>query len=140
VIKDDWAMAMVRGSLLVLALAACAWFALGVVQARDTDQATAILSSQTQLSSARATHVRSLLASAGTLNPDLTVDELRGQLAALQHQPARAVAILVSVTRREPDNLDAWVALAQATLHGTNAAVVERSAANIARLDPRITK
>jgi hypothetical protein len=124
--------------MLVLALAACAWFALGIEQARDTDRATAILSSSAPLSPATASHVRSLLATAGTLNPDLTIDLLRGRLALLQHDPSSAVAIFERATRREPQNLDAWVALAQATLHGTNAAVIERAAANIARLDPRI--
>jgi predicted Zn-dependent protease len=131
-------VAVARGSLLALALAACAWFALGIQQARDTDQATAILSSSAQLSPATASHVGSLLATAGTLNPDLTIDLLRGRLALLQHDSSRAVAIFERATRSEPQNLDAWVALAQATLHGTNAAVIERAAANIGQLDPRI--
>jgi predicted Zn-dependent protease len=131
-------MTLARGSLLALALAACVWFGLGIQQARDTDQATAALTGQAQLSPATASHVRSLLASAGTLNPDLTIDLLRGRLDLFENQPARAVAIFEDVTRREPQNIDAWLALAQATLHGTNAAVVERAAANIARLDPRI--
>jgi cytochrome c-type biogenesis protein CcmH/NrfG len=131
-------VALARGSLLALALAACAWFALGIEQARDTDQATAILSSPSPLSPATASHVRSLLATAGTLDPDLTIDLLRGRLALLQHDSSGAVAIFERATRREPQNLDAWVALAQATLHGTNAAVIERAAAAIARLDPRI--
>jgi hypothetical protein len=131
-------VALARGSLLVLAVAACAWFTLGIEQARDTDQATAALTGPVQLSPATASHVRSLLATAGALNPDLTIDLLRGRLDLLEHHQARAVAIFEDVTRREPQNLDAWVALAQATLHGTDAAVVERAAANIARLDPRI--
>ena len=59
--------------------------------------------------------MRSLLRSAGTLNPDLTVDTLRGQLALDENRDRRAAQIFAYVTRREPMNLDAWVLLAQAT-------------------------
>jgi hypothetical protein len=130
-------VAVARGSLLVLALVACAWFALGIVQARDKDRATALLSSQTQLSSATASHVGSLLHSAGTLNPDSTVDILRARLASLQHDRARAQMLLRSVVAREPQNLDAWVALAQTELHG-DPQLLLLSVAHIARLDPRL--
>jgi hypothetical protein len=130
-------VAVARGSLLVLALAACAWFALGTVQARDTDRAAAVLSSQTQLSSAAASHVSSLLRSAGTLNPDSTVDILNARLASLQHNRTRAQMLLRSVVAREPQNLDAWVALAQTQMHG-DPKLLLLSVAHIARLDPRL--
>ena len=41
---------------------------------------------------------------------------LRGQVALLDEPADRAVRILTQVTRSEPDNLQAWVALAQAAL------------------------
>jgi predicted Zn-dependent protease len=106
---------LIRASLLALALIACAWFVLGARQARDTARASALVNGSSQLSAADEAHVRSLLRSAGTLNPDLTVDTLRGQLALDENRDRQAAQIFASVTRREPMNLDAWVLLAQAT-------------------------
>jgi hypothetical protein len=115
-IEDDLPMLMlIRASLLALALIACAWFVLGASQARDTADASALVNRSSQLSPADEAHVRSLLHSAGTLNPDLTVDTMRGQLALDENQNRRATQIFTSVTRREPMNLAAWVLLAQAT-------------------------
>jgi predicted Zn-dependent protease len=108
-------LTLIRASLLAFALVACAWFVLGARQARDTARATALVNGSSQLSAADEAHVRSLLRSAGTLNPDLTVDTLRGQLAIDENQDRRAAQIFASVTRREPMNLGAWVLLAQAT-------------------------
>jgi predicted Zn-dependent protease len=134
--KDDGEMLLARVLLAVLAVAACAWFALGAEQARDTGQAKALLSSSTQVSPATATRVRSLLSSASTLNPDSTVDLLRAQLATAQSHPRKALRIVESVVAREPDNADAWVALARVALNRDPAAV-ERAIRNIARLVPR---
>jgi predicted Zn-dependent protease len=128
---------VVRISALVVAVAACAWFALGIVQSIDTTRATAIVSSSTPMTPQRAAHARSLLDSAGTLNPDKTVDILRGELASELHQPVRAVATLESVTASEPQNADAWVTLARVALHHDTPAL-ERAVARLAQLDPRI--
>jgi predicted Zn-dependent protease len=128
---------VVRISALVVAVAACAWFALGIVQSIDTTRATAIVSSSTPMTPQRAAHARSLLDSAGTLNPDKTVDILRGELASELNQPVRAVAMLESVTASEPQNADAWVTLARVALHHDTPAL-ERAVARLAQLDPRI--
>jgi predicted Zn-dependent protease len=128
---------VVRISALVVAVAACAWFALGIVQSIDTTRATAIVSSSTPMTAQRAAHARSLLDSAGKLNPDRTVDILRGELASELNQPARAVALLESVTASEPQNADAWVTLARVALHHDTPAL-ERAVARLAELDPRI--
>lgn len=94
-----------------VALVACAWFALGAVQAIDTSRATALLSGRS-ISPRRADEVRSLLDTAGTLNPDQSVNLLRGQLAYRQGHIGRARGILLSVTQAEPQNLQAWLQLA----------------------------
>ena len=130
-------MTLVRISVLVVAVAACAWFALAIVQSIDTTRATAIVASSTPMTAQRAAHTRSLLDSAGTLNPDKTVDILRGELASELHQPVRAVALLESVTASEPQNADAWVTLARVALHHDTPAL-ERAVARLAQLDPRI--
>jgi predicted Zn-dependent protease len=127
--------ALARASLVALALIVCAWFVLGARQARDTARAEALVNTSAQLSSAQVSRARSLLGSAGALNPDLTVDTLRGQLALDQNQSRRALQILESVTRREPMNLDAWVLLAQATQRG-NQRIFTHAIAVLGRLAP----
>jgi Flp pilus assembly protein TadD len=102
---------VIRGSLAILAVAVGAWFVLGWFQARDTQRASTLLAGSS-LSPAQVQQTESLLDSAGRLNPDLTVDILRGKLAADRNENAQAVRILRSVTSREPLNLTAWVQLA----------------------------
>lgn len=94
-----------------VAVLACAWYALGAVQAINTSRATALLSGR-PISPRRAAEVRSLLDTAGTLNPDQTVNLLRGQLAYAQGHVSQARRIFVSVTQAEPQNLQAWLQLA----------------------------
>jgi predicted Zn-dependent protease len=105
---------ILRGGLLALALVVCAWFVLGTVQARDTHRARVLISGTGSLSPTQAHQARSLLGSAATLNPDLTVDILRAEVAIDRHRAAVAVRVLQSVTRREPQNLNAWAQLALA--------------------------
>jgi predicted Zn-dependent protease len=100
-----------RALLVGLAVVVCAWFALGCVQARDTRRATSLLTSTTALSVKQAERARSLLESAGTMNPDLTVEILRGVLEMDRHRYAAAERTLLSVTEREPMNVDAWAQL-----------------------------
>jgi predicted Zn-dependent protease len=128
-------MAVARAALAVFAVIACAWFALGIRQAHDTNQAQAIVSGQQSLTAGQAAHVDSLLKAAGTLNPDLQIDLLRGEAALLRHDRPRAMRSFESIVHREPDNLQGWVLLAQAA-YG-NGPLINRSLGNIDRLDPR---
>ncbi len=127
-----------RAGLLVLALVAIAWFALAVRQAQDTNGATALLSAPAPLSAQQAQRARSLLSSAGTLNPDLTVDLLRGQLALDQHHSAAAERILESVTRREPLNFLAWTQLAFAAARRGDRRTLVVAARHLSALFPKV--
>lgn len=129
-------MPIVRVTVIVLALVMCAWFGLGALQAIDTSRATQVLASSGPLTAAQAHRASSLLNSAAVLNPDRTVDLLRGELAFEQGHPPVAVRIIERVTAAEPDSIEAWVTLARVALHHDNAAI-ERAVANIGRLDPR---
>jgi predicted Zn-dependent protease len=100
---------------LVAAVVVCAWFVLGVVETHQTNRATAILGARGRLDSAQRAHVASLLSGAGSLNPDRQVDILRAQLDVREGHPAAARAILRGVVAQEPENIDAWVALARAS-------------------------
>jgi predicted Zn-dependent protease len=98
-----------RGAMLILvSIAACAWFALGVRQAHDTDAATSLLALGTSLSAATAQHVSSLLDGAHVLNPDRQVGVLRAQLDDARGNKAAAQRVLHQVVSAEPDNLLAW--------------------------------
>jgi predicted Zn-dependent protease len=130
---------LVRTALAAVAVAACAWFLLGAVQAHEIDRATAILATGTELSPGRAAQARSALNSAGTLNPDTTVTLLRARLAELQHQPKRAIALGEQVVAEEPQNLDAWLALAQVAASAHRLQPLDRAVAALARLDPRLS-
>ena len=98
----------------LLAVAACAWFVVGIRQAQEIQRASAILSRASTVTPAEARTVSSLLSSAAFLDPDREVNLLRGQLALERGRPSRAQQIIEHVTRAEPQNLAAWLALAQA--------------------------
>jgi hypothetical protein len=106
-----------RGLALVVAVVACAWFALGVRQAHDTDAATSLITAggSGALRAGAAAHAASLLDAAGQLNPDRGVDLLRSQLAVRQGHPARGRALALAVTRAEPQNIQAWIAYGRAS-------------------------
>ena len=106
---------LARAAVLVLALVCCAWFALGARQAHETTVAGSIIGGKQPISAPQSRRAAGALSAAGTLNPDLQVDVLRGELAIAQGQLGRARGILTSVTRREPQNLAAWVQLARAS-------------------------
>jgi predicted Zn-dependent protease len=129
-------LTFVRASLLVIAVVISAWFLLGFRQARDTARAEALINRPAALGPSDVTRARSLIRSAGTLNPDLTVDTLRGELALEQNQNRRAARIIGTVTQREPMNLDAWVLLAQATQHGDQRTFA-LALRTIGKLEPR---
>ena len=84
----------------------------------------------------QAPRVDSLLRSAKTLNPDLTVNVLQGRLALLQNDKARALRILKDVVRREPMNLLAWVYAAEAAYRQDEASL-RLALSKIAQLDPK---
>jgi predicted Zn-dependent protease len=99
-----------RVAVVAVALVAVAWFALGIHQSADLSAASAI-ASRPHPTAAAARHADALLDSAATLNPDRTVDITRAQLALARGDDARARAILLGVTRAEPQDLDAWIGL-----------------------------
>jgi Flp pilus assembly protein TadD len=132
-IRHDWRMSKPLAIRLAATAVACivaAWFALGAVQARDTNRADAILSSSQTLTAGQASTVSSLLRTAGTLNPDTEVEVLRGQLELAQGDKAKAMRTFERVARREPENI---VPLAWLGRMGDLQAV-----ARIAKLEPPV--
>jgi predicted Zn-dependent protease len=105
---------LARIGLAVAALLVTAWFALGVYQSRAVSQARSAASGG-RLTATRARHADNLLHDAATLNPDRAVDVLRAQVALARGDAVRSRQILNGVVRREPQDLDAWIALARAS-------------------------
>jgi predicted Zn-dependent protease len=109
-------MLLTRIGLAALAAVACAWFALGIRQAHDLTQATAIATSR-PISRAQAARASSLLSAAGTLNPDSQVKLVRAALLFDMGAVSRAVSLADEVTRQEPMNPVAWQELAVVSYH-----------------------
>ncbi len=128
-------ISLIRVLSIAGALVVCAWFALGIRQAHDTAQANTILSNSSSLSVGQAEHVDSLLHSAGFLNPDRQVSVLRAQVALQRGDHKMAQAILQGVVRAEPQNAQAWLALARAA---TNRQTFDRALSVIAHLLPPV--
>ena len=112
-IRDNARMRAVRIVALAASLIAVAWFALGARQAHELAAATNLLTDGKPISAPDASRASSLLNAAGPLNPDQTVELLRAKLDEARDRPGRAQAILLTVVRKEPENLEAWFALAQ---------------------------
>ena len=89
------------------------------------------------LSAQQARQARSLLGDAEALNPDLSPEILRGQLAFDQRQYPLAERILTSVTRREPLNLQAWVQLTYAAARAGDRRTLIRAARQPLRAVPQ---
>lgn len=128
----------VRILLTLVALLASAWFGLGWVQARDTSRAQALLASVSTPSHHQATEIRSLLHSAGQLNPDRTVSLLRASLAEAQGHLPTALRLIKQVTRAEPNNVFAWDQLGFAAGAAKQVGLAKRAGAQVGRLAPPV--
>jgi hypothetical protein len=107
-------MTLGRIGLAAAALLVTAWFALGIFQSRAVSQARSAAAGA-RLTAVQAHHADSLLQDAATLNPDRAVDVLRAQVALARDDAARSRQILEGVVRREPQDLEAWIALVRAS-------------------------
>jgi predicted Zn-dependent protease len=131
-------MRVVRSALVLLSLAVCAWFVVGVIQARDLNHATNIVQSSRSLTSAQVEQARSLLDTAATLDPNRNVGLLRAQLAVASGERRQAIQLALRVTAQEPRNLNAWLLVAQLALP-VDRPLTARAVGRLHQLDPRLT-
>ncbi len=96
---------------MTIALAACAWFALGVRAVHDENAATSLLDQHISLTPGQARTARDEIAAAETLNPDGALEILRAQVEFHSGNVSSAVAIAKREVRREPQNVEAWFVL-----------------------------
>jgi predicted Zn-dependent protease len=104
-----------RIALVAVALLACAGFALGIRQVRDQWEAQRLIGTVAP-TAAKAARARHLLERASELNPDAQPDLVRAILDLRVHDRPAAQRVLVAITRREPENINAWYLLQIATL------------------------
>jgi predicted Zn-dependent protease len=121
--------------IAALAVVVCAWFALGVRQAHDLAQATRIIAAG-NLDPVHARQASGLLDGAATLDPDSTVEIMRGYLHLEQGDLPGARKVLLPVVHDEPQNIAAWLALARASLGDLK--VGEAAYSALARLRPAV--
>ncbi len=114
-IVDDWQVPAARILAAAAALAVCAWFAIGIVQAIDTSAAGAIIDGARAPTPAQAARARSLLGDASTLYPGVEPALLRSALALRLGAGATARGIALAAARREPMNVQAWAAFGRAS-------------------------
>jgi cytochrome c-type biogenesis protein CcmH/NrfG len=100
-----------RLAVLAVALAACAWFALGAVQVHDQSRAAALIPDRNTLTETQANRIFHLLDRAGTLNPDRNIDILRAETYLHTGDAAAAEREMLRVVRAEPMNIEAWFLL-----------------------------
>jgi predicted Zn-dependent protease len=108
-------VSLARVVAVLFALLCCAWFALSARQAHNVAVASSIVNDNPPLTAAQVRRATDSLNAAASLNPDLEVDVLRGQLAIDQGHRAQARRILFGVIRREPKLLAAWQQYARAS-------------------------
>jgi hypothetical protein len=130
-------MAAARVALVVLALGASAWFALGFYQAREQTRASDLIQSPGTPSPATTAEILRLLDRAGTLNPDRAVAVLRSQAQLRAGDPAAARRTVEGVLRDEPKDIDAWVIFGFAAEHQDPAAAA-LARARERQLDPLV--
>jgi predicted Zn-dependent protease len=123
--------------LAVCAVLACAWFALGARQAHELSAAQSIIQTSTNLTPAQAAHARSLLSAARTLNPDRAVTMTRAQVDLQLGQLSAAYHALTGVVHAEPENVEAWLLLSEAS-YGRS--TLTSAVAKVAALDPQDAK
>jgi predicted Zn-dependent protease len=134
-----------RVGLALAAFAIGGWLALGYQSARDRDAGERLLRAPLAAyvtkgrpaGQGRADLERgaTLIRRAGRLNPDSTLDLDSATFQLLLGRRDQAVRSFSELTRREPENLQAWLALALAT-NGYRPSLAAEARRRAAVLDP----
>jgi predicted Zn-dependent protease len=132
-------MRAARLAIAALAVAACAWFVIGVIQSHNESRATALINSGGTPTRAQTAQVGHWLDTAATLNPDRNIDLLRAQAEVRAGQSARALVLMKRVVREEPRNADAWIVFAFAA-QSQSPALARMAHAEVLKLAPPVPR
>jgi hypothetical protein len=131
-------MLAVRVAIATVALVACAWFALGIHQAKDQASATALINQAGTPSPSLTRRILHLLDGAGTLNPDRNIDLMRAQAEVRAGDGQAALRQALAVVHAEPLNVDAWIVLGIAAGGGRDPAAVRLANVKLRQLAPPV--
>ena len=99
-------MRAARLAIAALAVAACAWFVIGVIQSHNESRATALINGGGTPTPAQTAQIGHWLDTAGTLNPDRNMSAMRCVLAfgfaAQSQSPALARMAHAEVLKLAP--------------------------------------
>jgi hypothetical protein len=109
--RDDAAVLVLRALLITVAIAACAWFALGIRSSHDADKVNSMIGHATSITMAQARADDQALNDAELLDPDQSLEELRAEVALHAGDHAAALAIAKQVVSRESQNPYDWLLL-----------------------------
>ena len=93
-------MRAARLAIAALAVAACAWFVIGVIQSHNESRATALINGGGTPTPTQTAQIGHWLDTAATLNPDRNIDLLRAQAEVRAGQSARALVLMKRVVAR----------------------------------------
>ena len=125
-----------RVTFVMLAVVACAWFALGVRAFREVASVNRLLGGGARLTAVQAHAARAELDRASLLNPDQEINFLRAQVAERSGDRDRALMIAEILTRREPQNVNAWLLVSILTKPGS--AAYQQAEARLRALAPPV--
>jgi predicted Zn-dependent protease len=132
-------MCAARFAIAALAVVACAWFVIGVIQSDNQSRATALINGGGTPTHAQTSQIEHWLDRAGTLNPDRNIDLLRAQAEVRADQSARALVLMKRVVRAEPSNADAWVVFGFAA-QSQSPALARLAHAEVLKLAPPVPR
>jgi hypothetical protein len=128
-------MLLQRILLAVAALAAAGWLAVSLVGERALEHAIAVSKDRKATPAALAHGVRDAERARDLRPADNEPDVVRAQLLAAERRAGEALTLFETVTRREPDNVEAWFFVALLSAR-TDPAQFRRARAQLRRLDP----
>ncbi len=124
-----------RVLLVVFALGVCVWAGVLARDAHLQEQGTELGIKGLKDAAVLPTALGDLH-DAALLNLDTTPKVLRARVLAATGHPREATALATEVVQAEPDNITAWVVLAQAPRR-TDPALARLAAARVRALNPR---
>lgn len=132
-------MRAARFAVAALAVAACAWFVIGVIQSNNESRATTLIDGAGPPTPAQTAQIQNWLDTARTLNPDRNIDLLRAQADVRAGQSAKALVLMKRVVRDEPRNANAWIVFGFAA-QAQSPALARMAHAQLAKLAPPVPR
>jgi hypothetical protein len=126
----------IRAGLAIVAVAAVVYLALGYRAAHDEARGIALVIPHPPPAVIAAS--QQALKEAEQNNADTRPLMLQGELFIFARQPRRAIAPLLEVVRREPENFEGWRLLANAAASSHMPALARKAQAETLRLSPPV--